>query len=121
VCHLLRIADPQALLTSPQLGALWESSVVNQLRTALKASLLAADLWHVKVSSGWEVDLLIETSSEVFALEVKWSSSVDPRRLTGLNRIAAAFPHKKVHRAVIVPSGPQLALGQDFFQQPMSP
>ena len=118
-CHLLRMSDPQALLTSPQLGALWETSVVNQLKTLLKTSLLPADLWHVKISSGWEVDLLIETSRAVFAVEVKWSSNIDPRKLSGLNRIQSCFPSKPVHRAVVVPQGPLLKLGPDFYQIPM--
>lgn len=117
--HLLRIPDTQALMTSPQLGALWETSVVNQLRTMLKASLVPADLWHVKISSGWEVDLLIETSQAVFALEVKWNSNVDPRKLTGLNRLEQVFKEKPLFRAVIVPQGPILALGRDFYQIPM--
>jgi hypothetical protein len=80
---------------------------------------VAADLWHVKVSSGWEVDLLIESSAAVFAFEVRWNSSVDPRKLTGLNRITEAFGGKPVHRAVVVPHGQRLALGQDFYQLPI--
>ena len=118
--HLLRIPDTQALMTSPQLGALWETSVVNQLRSMLKASLIPADLWHVKINSGWEVDLLIETSQAVFALEVKWNSNVDPRKLTGLNRLEQVFKDKPLYRAVVVPQGPLLTLGQNFYQIPIT-
>ena len=85
----------------------------------LKASLIPADLWHVKIHSGWEVDLLIETSQALFAIEVKWNSSIDPRKLTGLNRLAEVFTEKPVHRAVIVPQGHVLTLGPNFHQIPL--
>ena len=119
LANLLRIADPTALLTHPHLGALWETSVVNQLRLSLQASMLPADLWHVRISSGWEVDLLVETSTAIHAIEVKWNSAVDPRRLTGLNRLPGLVTNKPVKRAVVIPQGPFLRLGPDFFQVPM--
>ena len=77
--------DAGALALSPQLGALLETFVVQEVRRHLRSAYTFATAWHLLTAAGQEVDLVLETPSQrVVGIEVKASASLNQRDFRGL-------------------------------------
>ena len=98
LCHLLRIADPQTLLTHALRGAIFETWVVTEVIKHRYNQGLAADIYFWRDHHGVELDLVFEDSGRLHAVEVKSGStfSMDwlntARRWTTLVGETAAQP-----------------------------
>ena len=98
LCHLLRIADPQTLLTHALRGAIFETWVVTEVIKHRYNQGLAANLYFWRDHHGVELDLVFEDSGRLHAVEVKSGSpfSMDwlntARRWTTLVGKTAAQP-----------------------------
>lgn len=88
--HLLRIQDLDQLLVHPAAGFSFESFVTEELIRGLQATLatqLAFSYYRTVDKS--EVDLVIEGDFGIVPVEIKLSSSIPPRSLTGLKQFVA--------------------------------
>lgn len=95
--RLLGIADEQALLGHPKVGASWEGFVIEQL-----LMLDVRDPWFWGTSSGAEIDLLVELGGQRVGIEVKRS---DQPRVTPSMRSALA--DLGLDRLIVVHAGTQ--------------
>ena len=98
LCHLLRIADPQTLLTHALRGAIFETWVVTEVIKHRYNQGLAADIYFWRDNHGVELDLVFEDAGRLQAVEVKSGStfSMDwlhtARRWSRLAGLDAAQP-----------------------------
>jgi uncharacterized protein len=81
---LLRIPDPEALLSHPQMGASWEGMVVEEILRQLNAQGVAFACSHYRTGGGAEVDLVLEGSFGLVAFEIKHTSTVSMGELRAL-------------------------------------
>ncbi len=81
---LLRIPDHDALLSHPQVGASWESMVVEDVIRQLNTLGLACEYSYYRTGGGAEVDLVVDASFGRLAIEIKLTSTVNSRDLRGL-------------------------------------
>lgn len=82
--HALRIPDVTALLAHPQAGGSWEGMVVEEICRQLEQRGVQFDAYHYRVSGGAEVDLVLEGTFGLIAVEIKLGQRVRIQSLRGL-------------------------------------
>jgi len=81
---LLNVPDGRSLLAQPWVGASWESFVIEQALGELSSRGRHFDVYYFRTSDQHELDLVLDFGKELWAVEVKLSSSPtleDMRRL----------------------------------------
>lgn len=86
---LLRIPDPDLLQSHPQAGASWEGMVVEEVARQLGARGVSHRISYYRTGGGAEVDIVLEGSFGLVAVEVKRASSVGGRDLRPLREFVA--------------------------------
>jgi predicted AAA+ superfamily ATPase len=81
LCFLLGIDTPDAMVSSPFIGAIWETHVLGELRRAVAASGSAAQLFFFRDAYGTEVDFAVEHNGRVRLIEAKWTEIPDEHRM----------------------------------------
>ena len=81
--HAQRIPDLTALLSHPQAGASWEGLVVEEICRQLNQRGIAFDAYHYRAGGGAEVDLVLEGSFGLLAVEIKLGQRVRLQSLRG--------------------------------------
>ncbi len=82
--HALRIPDVTALLAHPQAGSSWEGMVVEEVCRQLEQRGVGFEAFHYRVSGGAEVDLILEGTFGLIAVEIKLGQRVRLQSLRGL-------------------------------------
>ena len=68
---LLNVHDRNALLGQPWVGASWEGFVIDQTLATLQSAGARFEASHLRTSDQREIDLLIDTGTELWAMEIK--------------------------------------------------
>jgi hypothetical protein len=87
--HALRVPDVTALLSHPQAGALWEGMVVEEICRQLSQRGIGFDAYYYRTGGGAEVDLIIEGTFGLVAVEVKLGQRVRAQELRGFREFIA--------------------------------
>lgn len=85
---LLGLGADDDLLSLPAVGASWEGHVIDQVLTALQQAGHRFDAWHLRTADGREIDLVIRVNRELWAIEVKLTTSPTSASMARLNRNA---------------------------------
>lgn len=85
---LLGIADADALLTQPWVGASWEGFVIGQILDLLEATGQPHQAHWFRTSDGFEIDLVLDLGTERWAIEVKLTADPSPADLARLDKTA---------------------------------
>ncbi len=87
---LLRIPDRDAALSHPQMGASWESMVVEEILRQFNALGVPHEYAYYRTGGGAEVDLVLTGAFGLVAVEIKHTSTVSARDLRGLRDFVTA-------------------------------
>jgi predicted AAA+ superfamily ATPase len=85
---LLNVPDERSLLNQPWVGASWEGFVIEQILGELSCRGRSFNATYFRTSDQHELDLLIEIDGELWAIEVKLTSSPSPSDMIRLNATA---------------------------------
>lgn len=85
---LLNVPDRKALLSQPWVGASWEGYVIEQALGQLSASDQSFNGYYFRTSDGHELDLVLDFGQELWAIEIKLTSSPSPEDMARLNTTA---------------------------------
>lgn len=85
---LLNVPDEQALLAQPGVGASWEGFVIHQAIGEMFSRGLNFNAYYFRTSDQHELDLILDFGKELWAIEVKLTSSPGPADMDRLNRAA---------------------------------
>ncbi len=88
--HALRIPDVTALLAHPQAGGSWEGLVVEEICRQFEQRGTQFDAYHYRVSGGAEVDLVLEGTFGLIAVEIKLGQRVRLQSLRGMRDFVQA-------------------------------
>jgi len=88
------INEPYQLFTSPLKGPLFENLVVMELLKNKYNHFKSYQLFHYRDSNSNEVDLILDYSTHLDAIEIKSSQTFDKSFLKGLNHIREVLPQK---------------------------
>jgi predicted AAA+ superfamily ATPase len=83
---LLGLHTPEAVLQGPSLGALAETAVVGEWVKACHQMGEQPLLYYWQLSTGAEVDLIIDRGGMLYGIEVKATATPTPRHADGLAR-----------------------------------
>jgi uncharacterized protein len=87
--HSLRIPDLTALLSHPQAGASWEGMIVEEICRQLNQQGIGFDASHYRARSGAEIDLVLEGTFGLIAVEIKLGQRIRSQELRGLRDFVA--------------------------------
>ena len=85
---LLNVPDEKALLSQPWVGASWEGYVIEQVLGELSAHGRRFDAYYFRTSDQYELDLVLNFGKELWAVEVKLTSSPAPEDMARLDKTA---------------------------------
>ena len=96
---LMNVSDAAQLLNQPWIGASWEGFVIDQVITTLQSLDVAAQAFYLRTSDQAEIDLVIETGKQRWALEIKLTTNPSPVDMAKLNANADLI---KADRRILV-------------------
>lgn len=108
VCYLVGLYNEEHLLNGPMAGALFETAIITEFVKRFTALMYPANLYFWKSVSGFEVDLLIETSQDMFPIEIKLSSTLSPKSLVSLRKWLSLLKDKREEYAFVVSTSKRL-------------
>jgi len=85
---LLNVPDEKALLSQPWVGASWEGYVIEQVLGELSAHGRRFDAYYFRTSDQYELDLVLSFGKELWAVEVKLTSSPALEDMARLDKTA---------------------------------
>jgi uncharacterized protein len=88
---LLRLPDSSALLSHPNMGASWEGLAIEEVLRQLGALGTAVDYSYYRTGAGAEVDLVLQGTFGIVAVEVKHTSAVGSRDLRAMRDFLHEF------------------------------
>jgi predicted AAA+ superfamily ATPase len=86
---LLGIKNQDQLWEHPSVGWSWEGFVVEQIVSTVRMLGIGADFFYFRTGDGCELDLIVDTGSERWGIEVKLTSSPSPEDLRKLAKSAS--------------------------------
>ncbi len=93
---LLTVPDEKSLLAQPWVGASWEGFVIEQALGELSSRGGSFDAYHFKTSDQYELDLVLDFGKELWAVEVKLTSSPGPDDMRRLSKTAELIKASQV-------------------------
>jgi len=85
---LLNVADEKDLLSQPWVGASWEGFVIEQAIGVLSAHGKNFDACYFRTSDQHEIDLVLDFGKELWAVEIKLTSSPNLSDMAKLDKTA---------------------------------
>ncbi len=85
---VLNVPDRSTLLSQPWVGASWEGFVIDQVLGHLSAHGIPHGAYYLRTSDQYEIDLVLEMRGEVWAIEVKLTTSPSPADMHRLDHVA---------------------------------
>ena len=85
---LLGMSADDDIASLPTAGASWEGHVIDQILTALTQIGRDFDAWHLRTTSGREIDLVVRVGREIWAIEIKLTTNPSRAIMTRLNKTA---------------------------------
>lgn len=113
-CHLNRISSFRALEGHPLMGSLFESAVMGEIRKLLSSMGQKPQLYHWRIHSGSEVDIIIERDSTLYPIEVKLNSRPKPKDARGFKSLRENYPNAKIAPGLILAPAEQVEQITDF-------
>ncbi len=85
---LLRVSDQDDLLNKPWVGASWEGFAIDQILGALSQGGRRVEPCFMRTSDGYEIDLMLELGRDLWAIEIKLTTSPSPNDFRRLDKAA---------------------------------
>lgn len=85
---LLNVSSEEQLLNQAWVGADWEGFVIEQILGTLQLSQTSFSPFFLRTNDRYEIDLLLELGRELWAIEIKLTSSPARSDFQRLNKIA---------------------------------
>jgi Holliday junction resolvase-like predicted endonuclease len=83
------VSDERSLLAQPWVGASWEGFVIEQVLGELSSRGKKFSAYHFRTSDQHELDLVLDFGNELWAVEVKLTSSPTPEDMARLEKTAS--------------------------------
>ncbi|MEK7720407.1 MAG: DUF4143 domain-containing protein, partial [Bacteroidota bacterium] len=107
------ITEPYQLYTSPLKGPLFENMVVMEMLKSKYNHFRPYQLYHYRDSNHNEVDLILDYTTHLDAIEIKSSATFDTSFLKGLNHIRKLLPQKIRNTTVCYSGETEQTIGEN--------
>ncbi|MCK9411989.1 MAG: ATP-binding protein [Prolixibacteraceae bacterium] len=106
------ITEPYQLYNSPLKGPLFENLVVMEMLKSKYNHFMPYQLYYYRDSNNNEVDLLLDFSTHIDAIEIKSSKTFDTGFLKGLKHIRQVLPEKIKNTTVCYTGDMEQTIGE---------
>lgn len=113
LCHLVGLRDPDHAALSPMAGAIMETAVVTELIKTYVHRGIEPQIYFWRTAAGTEVDFIVEDGGKLIPIEVKLSSTPNPRMANAITVFRRDFSKKAMRGYVVHPGDAKLPLGKD--------
>jgi uncharacterized protein len=96
---LMQVRDMDNLFSQPWVGASWKGFVIEQIINNLKAADRVFNPYYMRTSDKYEIDLILDFGSRLYAIEVKLTSSPDSDDVTRFRKAAEMI---KANRCILI-------------------
>lgn len=104
-CYLQHISSVEALASHPNLGALFETWVINQLKILKNGLFVSMQIYHWRTGAGAEVDVILEKDNIFYPIEIKCKTNLTKRDTQGLMAFKNSYPNLKIAKCLIIYAG----------------
>lgn len=109
-CYLQRISTPDALANHPFIGRLMETFIVTEILKQCEGWALKPNVYHYRLHSGGEVDLILEMDGVLFPIEIKLKSHPTPADCKGFSSLRSSFPSEQFANNLIISNSEKPAM-----------
>lgn len=102
VCFCQAISSPEAIITSPLWGSLFETAVVNEIRKELLWMTKPCNLYHFRSHTGAECDLILERDGIYFPIEIKAKTKPSRSDTSGISAFRSSFPKLTIASGLVI-------------------
>jgi uncharacterized protein len=117
LCFLLRIRDPEDILSHPLKGAIFETFVLSELYKAFAHRGETPPLYFWRDQTGHEVDLILDTGKNLVPIEVKSGETVATSFFNGL-RYFISLGSPSLPSGVLIHGGDASYQRENFIVRP---
>ena len=118
LAHLLRLSSPEAILSAPQRGAMFETFVENEIRKSLFPFAGTVGHYHWRTDAGAEVDNVLEIDGRLHPFEVKCKDSLNAYDMRGIRAFRETYGTAASAGAIIYAGREAYKLGDDTWAIP---
>ncbi|MFO7821240.1 MAG: ATP-binding protein [Lentisphaeria bacterium] len=121
LCHLLGLTSAEEVALSPHAGAIMETSVLLEIRSAISFKGKRPELYFWRTSNGAEVDIVVVDRGRLVPVEVKFSATPKPKMARGLKSFQSTYDDSELGNGWVVHYGDlPLPLGDGDIALPFS-
>ncbi len=102
ICNAQAISSPKALGGHPLLGAVFETAVVTEILKLSAAMTTRANMYHWRVHSGAEVDVILEKDGIHYPIEIKIKSNPSGSDTRGITAFRERYPKLKIAPGLVL-------------------
>ena len=104
-CYLQHISSVEALASHPNLGALFETWVINQLKILNNVLSSHSQIYHWRTSAGAEIDILLERDNIFYPIEIKCKTNLSKHDARGMLAFRDSYPNLNIAKGLIIYAG----------------
>lgn len=120
LCYLVGLRDPEHALAGPMGGAIMETAVVSEVVRTLTHQGKEPQVYFWRLSTGVEVDLVVDTGKDLIPIEVKLSTTPNRHMARGIEIFRKDFGERALRGYVVHPGDAKLPLGPEALAWPFA-
>jgi predicted AAA+ superfamily ATPase len=120
LCYLVGLREPEHALAGPMGGAIMETAVVSEVVRTLTHQGKDPQVYFWRLSTGVEVDLVVDTGKNLIPIEVKLSTTPNRQMAKGIETFRKDFGGRALRGYVVHPGDAKLPLGTETLAWPFA-
>ena len=101
-CTSQAISTPSAIASHPNLGALFETAVVGEIKKQLSVMSPRPNLCHWRSHGGGEVNLILEMNAAFYPIEIKITSTPSRKDTSGISSFRKTYPQLNIEKGLVL-------------------
>jgi uncharacterized protein len=102
VCFSQMISSKNAISSHPLWGSIFETAVVSEIQKQCFLMPSPPRLYHWRVHSGAECDLILERDGKYYPIEIKANSQITKKDAKGIDCFRKHHPNLKIEKGLII-------------------
>lgn len=115
VCYLCRWLTPETLMNGAMAGSVYETFIVSEILKSYCNAGKKPDLYFFRNTDGQEVDIVFYRDGKLFPVEIKKTSSPNPKDVKHFKTLSSFFPSLEIAEGGVICNADQLLpIGQNI-------
>jgi len=121
ICHSLFLSQPNSILSHPLMGAIFESFVVSEIIKKISFMDFRPNIYHWRLHSGAEVDLILEFNNCLLPIEIKSKSLPTRKDTLGIKSFMEYYKKSNILPGVVISLADQIyPIDENIYTMPVN-